>query len=105
MNIHDLLPAIIIVVVVILAAAFSSNVLQSVQKGQCNDAIAGGGYDSTTGTCFTNSTTIASNVTGFGLTTLINLTQQMPNVGLIIIVAVIIGILVTSFIVYQSRQQ
>ena len=85
MNIHDLLPAVIIVVVVILAASFSASILSSVQGTQTAQSAA-------------------YNVTGYGLTTLINITTQMPNVGLIIIVAVIIGILVTSFIVYQSRK-
>ena len=46
-----------------------------------------------------------ANITGFGLTTLINITKQAPNLGLIVIVSVIIGILVTSFIIRQRNKE
>ena len=85
MNIHDLLPAIIVVIVTILAASFSATILSSIQAGQ-------------------TANTIPSNITSYGLNTLVNITNQMPNVGLIIVVAVIIGILIGSFIVYQKRK-
>lgn len=103
MKLQDLLPAVIIIVVIILAAAFSGDILSDIRQTQCNTTVAGGGYDATTGACYANSTTIASNISTFGLTTLTNMTQQMPNVGLIIIVAAIIGILVGAFLVRMYR--
>lgn len=104
MRLQDLLPAVIVVVVVILTAAFSGDILGDIRQGQCNTTVAGGGYDATTGTCYANSTTVASNITGFGLTSLTNMTEQMPNVGLILVVAVIIGILVGAFLVKMYKK-
>jgi hypothetical protein len=85
MNLHDLLPAVIIVVIIVLAAAFSASILSSIQATQTTNSAA-------------------YNTTGYGLTTLTNISQQMPNIGLILVVAVIIGILVGSFLVYQSKR-
>lgn len=88
MDLQDLLPAVIVVVVVILAAAFSGDILADVAATQTANSAA-------------------YNITGYGLTTLTNMTQQMPNVGLILIVAVIIGILVGAFLVrmYNNDQE
>lgn len=80
-----MLPAVILVVVTILAAAFSGDILADVQSGQTANSAA-------------------YNITGFGLTTLTNMTEQMPNVGLILVVAVIIGILVGAFLVKMYKR-
>jgi hypothetical protein len=103
MNLHDLLPAVIIVVVTILAAAFSGSILSSIMQTQCVGGAMTNGECGTGGSAY-NTSTVASNVTRYGLTSITNISQQMPNIGLILVVAVIIGILVGSFLVYQKRQ-
>ena len=83
--------------VFVIAVAIGASVLTGVQTAQvstvagCTQALAAAGQ--------VNCTTVAWNATNSGLTGVTNLASQSGNIGLILGAVVIIGLLLTAFLV------
>jgi lipopolysaccharide export LptBFGC system permease protein LptF len=77
-QIQDLLPIAIVFIVIAVAVAYGAQVLGNIQAG------------------FT-ANTLAYNITGYGLTSLLNLANQLPTLATIVVAAVIIGVIVYYF--------
>ena len=82
-QIGELLPIAITFIVIAVAVAYGAQVLASIQA------------------TFTAST-LAYNITGFGLSSLNNLASQLPTLATIVVAAVIIGVIVFYF--YQKMR-
>jgi hypothetical protein len=87
-------------VVFVVAIGIGASVLSGIQTAQvstvagCTQALAAGGQ--------ANCTTVAWNATGFGLTGITNLANQSGNIGLILGAVIIIGLLLSAFMVSRK---
>jgi uncharacterized membrane protein len=80
-----LLPAVIIFVVAFIVLAFSGTFLTSIQATQTANSVA-------------------YNTTGFALTGVSKVAEQGPNIGLIIAIVVIIGLLIGGFGYFMNKR-
>jgi len=99
-QLKDLTPIALLFVVSIIALAIGTQVLETIADGQCP---SGSNWNGTTNAC-SNGTeqwpynqTIASNITGYGITGMTELASWYPTLALVIAAALIISILVISF--------
>ncbi len=84
LTLANLLPTVVTFAVVILAASLITGVVQDVRDDQTANSSA-------------------ANVSDEGLAGLTNLASQFGNIGTIIAIVVIIGLLVGAFVVFQRR--
>ena len=84
-------------VTIAIVIGIGATILSSVRQGQCNTTVAGGGYDASTGNCYGNSTTLASNATTSGLTGVDTFSDWLPTIAVILAAAVVIGVIVNYF--------
>lgn len=84
LGLGNLLPTVVVFAVVILATSLITGVVQDVRNGQTVN-------------------TAAANVSDRGLTGLLNLSGQFGNIGTIIAIVVIIGLLVGAFVAFQRN--
>jgi len=82
-NLQTLLPTVVIFAVVILATSLIAGIVQDVRDGQTTD-------------------TASRNISNRGLTGMLNLSGQFGNIGTVIAIVVIIGLLVGAFLVFRG---
>lgn len=94
------------IALLVMIAAASALALSSFKDSQCTSA----GYVYSSGQCYTNSSLVASagdyavNATVSGEDSLMNLSEQLPTIGTVIGVALIIGVVVGAFAFFVGRQ-
>ena len=86
-------------VVFVVAIGIGASVLSGIQTGQASTA----GNCATTYATNASCQTVAYNATGYGLTGVTNLANQSGNIGLILGAVIIIGLLLSAFMV--SRRE
>jgi hypothetical protein len=101
-NLSNLTPVVITFAVAILAASLLGGITQDVKGTQCSNT-----YFPGNDTCgFANGTAVDQgadfNSSGAGLTGLLNLSGQFSNIGTILAIVVIIGLLVGAFAVFRA---
>ena len=94
-NLQTLLPTVVIFAVVILATSLIAGIIQDVRQTQIDSSTCSGGADA--GNC-----SAARNITNRGLTGMLNLSGQFGNIGTVIAIVVIIGLLVGAFLVFRG---
>jgi len=98
-KIQDLLPVGLLLVVTTIALSIGANVLSNVQADQVDDVV-GCGLNSTGGTSGTLLYTNCSysyNISNYGLQAQDELGSWMDTLALVVVAAIIIGTLITSF--------
>ena len=104
-GIQDLLPIALLLVVTTIGIAIGADVLTNIQDNQvvsataCGTNISGG----TGGTILYTNCSYAYNITGEGLQAQDELGSWLDTIALIVAAAIIIGVLVTSFMIGTSR--
>lgn len=83
-GLNNLVPVVVTFAVAILATGLIAGVVNDVKTSQVTDSAA-------------------SNITNAGLNGMLNLSGQFANIGTIIAIVVIIGLLVGAFAVFRAR--
>lgn len=102
-NLQSLVPIVITIAVAIIALGLMGQVSETVKETQCD-----GYYNSSTSQCwndtFQNQTSenVDFNATGSGIEGMLNLSGQFGNIGTILAITIIIGLLVGAFAVFRN---
>lgn len=106
LTVASLLPAVVTLAVVIIAVSLFAEINTDVKATHCDaifDPQSEGCFDDVNLTSKNGTENAAFNVSGEGGRGLVNLSQQFGNIGTIIAIVVIIGLLVGAFVLFNGR--
>jgi hypothetical protein len=101
LSLQDMSAYALALVVIAVILGVTATILVQVQRTQCVGGTAG--WNETAGACVgaggvvPNTSTIASNATGYGITGTGTMSQWLPIIAVIVAAAIVIGIIVSAF--------